>query len=163
MSQLRDEAEALAAALESGVCKVGEVISWADAQIMREDSPATALCEVALSYDRYPQDVAALLRKCPEAPDRSRAQRLLILLLHDRLKHDTGFADKVASAHYQMALSDEFEDPQLKSMAFWAWDALELADAGYSVESRAQITKQIAATLDHALRSGDTCWSFSFG
>src|SRR5262245_289862 len=58
MSGLRDEAEALAEALEFGVCDVAEVIAWSDAQLLREEPPPGALCEVSLAHDRYPQDVA---------------------------------------------------------------------------------------------------------
>lgn len=163
MSQLRDEAEALATALEIGICDVAEIIAWSDAQILREDSPPAALCEISVSHDRYPQDVAALLRRCPGAPVSSRVQRLLVLLVRQKLARDPGCADKVASALYQMALAEEIEDPQLKSMAWWAWDALDLADAGHIVESREQITNQMASALEDATRSGDASWSSSFG
>jgi hypothetical protein len=163
MSQLRDEAEALAIALEIGICDVAESIAWSDAKILREDSPPAALCEVAVSHNRYPQDLAGLLRQCPGTPVNSRVQQLLVLLLREKLNRDPGSADKVASALYQMALSEEIEDEQLKSMAWWAWDALDLADAGHIQESREQITKQMAATLEEAAHLGDAGWSFEFG
>ena len=162
MSQLRDEAEALATALNIGICDVAEVIAWSDAQILREESPPRALCEVSVSHDCYPQDVAALLRQCPGVPDRSRAQRLLLLLVCDKLTRDPGCADQVAKALFQMSIADEIEDPKLKSVAWWAWDALDLADAGIIVESRKQITDQMAAWLDEATRSGSESWSYSF-
>jgi hypothetical protein len=155
MSQLRDEAEALATALNFGICDVAEVIVWSDTQILREESAPTALCDVSLSHDCYPQDVAASLRQCPGTPDRSRAQRLFLLLVRDKLRKDSGCADKIASALFQMALADEIEDRHLKSVAWWAWDALDLADAGHGVESRKQITDQMAAELDAATKSGE--------
>src|SRR3954469_2618781 len=98
MSGLRDEAEALAEALEFGVCEVAEVIAWSDAQLLREDAPLRALCEVSLAHDRYPQDVAGMLRQCPGTPAKSNVSRLLVTLLDDRLKGDTGRAYQIASA-----------------------------------------------------------------
>jgi len=162
MSQLRDEAEALAKALEIGICDVAEVIAWSDAQILREDSPPVALCEVSVSHDRYPQDVAGMLRQCPGAPCKPRIQRLLVSLVREKLRCDSSHADRVASALYQMAISDEIEDSNLKSMAWWAWDALDLADAGHIQESREQITSQMVAALDEAAKSADAGWSFAF-
>ena len=86
MSRLRDEAEALAKALEIGVCDVAEVIAWSDAQILRADPPLGTLCEVSLAHDRYPQDVAGMLRQSPGTPAKSNVTRLLVTLLNDRLK-----------------------------------------------------------------------------
>jgi hypothetical protein len=128
MSQLRGEAEAPAKALEIGNCDVAEVIAWSDAQILREDSPPAALCEVSISHDRYPQDVAGFLRQFPGAPSKLRVRRLLVLLFRVKLEGDPSCADKVASSLYQMVLSEEIEDLNLKSIAWWAWDALDLAD-----------------------------------
>lgn len=162
MSQVRDEAEALATALEIGICNVAEVVAWSDAQILREKSPPASLCDVSVSHDRYQQDVAGLLRQCPGAPVKSRVERLLVLLLHEKLSRDARCADKVASALYQLALADDIENPGLKSIAWWAWDALDLADAGLFQESREQITNQVAEALDEAARLGDVDWSFAF-
>src|SRR5262249_27851149 len=136
MSGLRDEAEALAGALEFGLCDVAEVIAWSDAQLLREDPLPGALCEVSLAYDRYPQDVAGLLRQCPGTPAKSNVSLLLVTLLDHRLKGDPGRAYQVASALYQMALAEEIEDPHLREIAWWAWDALDLAEAGHIQESR---------------------------
>lgn len=163
MSQLRDEAEALATALEIGICDVAEIIAWSDAQILRQDSPPAALCDISLAHDRYPQDVAGLLRQCPGTPVKARVQRLLLLLARQKLSRGSRGADKVASVLYQMALGDDIEDSNLKSIAWWAWDALGLADAGHIEESRKQTTNQMVAALDEAAQSGDSDWSFAFG
>jgi hypothetical protein len=160
VSELRDEAEALAEALEFGICDVAEVIAWTDAQILREDPPIGALCEVSLAHDRYPQDVAGMLRQCPGTPAKSNVSRLLVTLLDDRLKGDSGRASQIASALYQMAFAEKIEDPHLREIAWWAWDALDLADAGHIQESRQQIVGQIADALDRAAANAATRWSF---
>src|SRR3712207_7908543 len=51
VSALRDEAEALAQALELGACDVAEAIAWSDAQLLRQDPPPVALCEVSRSEE----------------------------------------------------------------------------------------------------------------
>jgi len=88
MSELRDEAEALATALEIGACDVAEVIVWSDAQLLREVSPPAALCDVSLSRDAYPQDVASLLRQLPGAPDYQSVERLLLSLVDAKMRSD---------------------------------------------------------------------------
>lgn len=158
MSGRRDEAEALAEALELGVCDVAEVIAWSDAQILAEDPPPGALCEVSLASDRHPRDVASLLRQCPGTPARSNVSRLLVALLDRRLKGDGGRADQIASALFQMALSEEIEDPHLEGIALWAYDALDLAEAGYIQESREQIVGQMADALGQAVADAATTW-----
>src|SRR5262249_42554333 len=142
-----------------GVCDVAEVIAWSDAQILREDPPPAALCEVSLARDRYPQDVAGLLRQCPGTPAKSDVSRLLVTLLDDRLKGDTGRADQIESALYQMSLAEEIEDPHLWKIAWWAWDALDLAEAGHIRESRGQVVGRMADALDRAAADAATTWS----
>jgi len=159
MSQLRDEAEALARALEIGACGVDEVIAWADAQIVRESQPDWPLCEAALSRDRYPQDVAGILRQLPEPFSRRNVNQLLVTLLNARLKGDADLADRVASALYQMALADQIEDSGLKQTFWWARDALDLADAGYIAESRAQVVAEMARALEQAAEEAGIDWS----
>jgi len=100
MSRMRDEAEALARALELGLRDVPEVIAWADAQILREDRPCEALCDVSLARGRYPQDVAGMLRRFPEAPDKAEVVRLLLCLMKDWLSRDADCADWIASGLY---------------------------------------------------------------
>jgi hypothetical protein len=163
MSQLRDEAEALATALEIGACDVAEVIAWSDAQLLREDPPPAALCDVSLSYDRYPQDVAGLLRQLPGAPDKQRVCRLVVTLIDAKMRSDPSSAYRIAWSLYQMALADEIEDPRLKEIGWWAWVALDPAEAGLIQASRAQVIDKISAALREAAREADVTWSVDAG
>jgi len=163
MSQLRDEAEALARALEIGACDVDEVIAWADAQIVRESQPHRALCEAALSGGRYPQDVAGILRQLPEPPARRNVNGLLVTLLNAKLKGNFDHADRIASALYQMFLTDEIEDSGLQRTGMWAWDALDLEDAGYIAESRAHVVTEMARALQRAAEETGIAWSARVG
>ncbi len=107
MPGLRDEAEALAKALEFGICDVDEVIAWSDAQILREESPLVVLYDVSLACNRYPQDVADMLRQSAGTPDKANVGRLLVTLLDGELKRDAGRASLIASTLYHMALAEE--------------------------------------------------------
>lgn len=158
MSQQRDEAEALVIALEIGACDIAEVIAWSDAQLLREDPPSAALCEASLSQDRYPQDVAGLLRQLPGAPDKPRVARLLVTLVDAKLRDDRSRAYQIAWALYQMALADEIEDPRLKEFSWWAWDALDLAEAGILEESREQVIDRMSAALHDAAKEANAPW-----
>jgi hypothetical protein len=162
MSRLRDEAEALAKALVFGVCDVAEVIAWADAQILRECSPPEALCEVSLAHDRYPEDVARLLREWPGTPDESEVGHLLVTLLNDRLKRDTGRAEGIALALYRMAFTEKIEDPGLRDIARWASDALHLAEVESWPETRKQVVSEMTAALDRVAARSPMTWSFAF-
>ena len=77
-----------------------------------------------------------MLRQLPEPPARRNVNGLLVTLLNAKLKGNFDLADRIASALYQMYLADEIEDSGLKQTALWAWDGLDLADAGYIAESR---------------------------
>jgi hypothetical protein len=158
MSGLRDEAETLAKALEFGVCDVAEAIAWADARLLREVRPPRALCEVSLSQGRYPQDVAGLLRQCPGTPDESAVWRLLTVLLKDLLNGGEAQAGRVASGLYQMAIAEAIEAPRLRMVAWWAWDALDLAAGGQIEESREDIVRGMADALEEAVGNSATTW-----
>ncbi|MDR3622847.1 MAG: hypothetical protein P4L85_26070 [Paludisphaera borealis] len=164
MSQLRDEAEALAKALEFGVCDVAEVIAWSDAQVLREDQPPFGwLCDVSLARDLYPQDVAGMLRQCPGTPAKSNVSRLLVILLNDRLKSGTGCSSRIASLLYKLTFANEIEDLHLREIARWIWDAIDDGEAGQIQETREQVFGEMADALDRAATDAATTWSFRVG
>lgn len=161
MSRMRNEAEALARALEFSLRDVPDVIAWADAQILREDRPSEALCDVSLARGRHPLDVAGMLRRFPGAPDNPEVARLLLSLMRDRLSREEAWADRVAWMLYQMELAGELENPHLRWVSRWAWDALDLADSGYVEESRESIIRQMVDALDEATADNSSEWSFA--
>src|SRR5258708_38257213 len=98
MLPLRDEAEALATALEIAAIDVDEVVDWADVQIAAQEEPHWALCNVATSRGKYPQDVASELRQLPDRADPAVVRSLLVQLIARKLKHDESRAYQLASA-----------------------------------------------------------------
>ncbi len=128
-------------------------------RLLREDPPPVALCDVSLSYDRYPQDVAGLLRQLPGAPIKQRVDQLLVTLVDAKMRSDPSHVYQIAWGLYQMALADVIEDPRLKEIAWWAWDALDLAESGHNQESREQVIGQMSAALHEVATDVGVTWS----
>ncbi len=159
MAALRDEAEALAIALTIGAVDVDEVIEWADAHIAALIAPHWALCEVATSRGQYPIDVAARLRELPGRADLAVSRRLVIALTARKLARDPSRANQFAVALYHMALAGEIDAPELERLAWWAWDALDLAASGMIEETPDQIVASMTEALDQALAEAPPQWS----
>lgn len=159
MSRTRDEAEALAGALELGLCDIPEVIAWADAQIAREDQPSEALCDVALARGRYPQDVAGLLRRFPGAPEKAETVRLVLTLMRERLNREDEAAEPIARMLHQMEHGGEIDNPQLMEIARWAWLVFDPWDCDYTEESRDETVRQMVDALTEATTKTPTAWS----
>jgi hypothetical protein len=85
------------------------------------------------------------------------------MLLNGKLKGDVGRAGQIASGLYQLALADDIQDSPLRDIAWWAWDALDLAEAGIIQESREQVVSQMANALDRAAAEAEGTWSFRVG
>jgi hypothetical protein len=145
--ETRTQAEAFAAALEVGAATVHDVADWADAIIEREASPHWSICELARCRNLYPPDVVHLLRDVPGASDRSETHRLLMQMLGESLAKDSRRANQIASSLYSLAMADEISDPDLKALAWWAWDALDLADSGLIAETRNEIVEAMRSAL----------------
>jgi len=157
MSELIDEAHVFAKALELGLSDVAEVVAWADARLLREDRPPVMLCDASLARGRDPQDVAAILRHCPGTPNESEVGRLLTAFLRDRLRAYPGEVGRIAEILYRLAIAEAIESPRLSEVALWAWDALDLAEAGYIDMTHEQIVHIIEHTLDEAA-GNSTIW-----
>ena len=157
MPPLRDEAEALAIALEIAAVDVDEVIDWADAMIAVEDKPHWALCNVATSRGKYPQDVASELRQLPDCADPVVVRSLLVQLIARKLRHDESRAYQLASALYRMASANEIDDPELRELAWRAWDALDLAANRSIAETPAQVIERMRDILDRASVAAAQC------
>jgi hypothetical protein len=157
MSSLRDEAEALAYALEMSAVDVGEVIDWADAQIAAQAAPHWSLCEAATSRRKHPLDLASELRQVPGPSDPASVRSLLTQLIARKLRADASRAHQLASALFQMALDEEISDPELLELAWWAWDALDIADTGAISQTRSEIVERMLTVLERAAKDAARC------
>lgn len=151
---LKNQAEALAVALEIGVSSVRDVVAWADAVIETEEHPHWSVCELATMGSRYEPDVVHALRDVPGVVDKAWVRDELVRRLAQGLAEDRTRADRIASALYQLALKNELPQGDLLSLAWWAWDGLDLADQRLVEETRDQvIDKMLVALKDAASKS----------
>jgi len=143
----RTEAEVLARAIEIGALSVADAVKWADDVVERENHPDWSICEIAMSARKSEPDVVASLREVPGRFEEREVWRRLIRVLADGLEHDRRRADQIASSLYRLALADELPDERLRKLAWWAWDGLDLADAGLSQQTREQVVDELIAGL----------------
>ncbi|WP_165246236.1 hypothetical protein [Paludisphaera soli] len=157
MARLRDEAEALAEALEFGLCDVRDAVAWADAWILREDVPHERLCDVSLASGRTPRAVMDLLHEFPGEPDRGAVDGLVLTILADRMRREPAPTAEVAWILNRMAHEGRLPDGHLCEVAWCARH--ELADAddlGITVE---EVAANLRSALDAATASTPARWS----
>jgi hypothetical protein len=153
MHSLKSEAEAFAIALEAGASDVGDVVKWADRQIECIDHPDWSLCEVSLSRSKRPDDVARLLRRIPGSVDTSSMIRIVLELMKKKLISDPLLAGPITKTLFHMAAYDDLiDDPAMKAVSLWAWDALDLAEGGYTNETPQHVVRHLIDAIDQALK-----------
>jgi hypothetical protein len=140
----------LARALEIGALSVEDAVAWADGVISREDHPDSSICEVAMAGRKYPQDLVSLLREVPGRFDETEVRGKVLRILAEGLQQDRRRADQVAHCLYQLALAGDVDDQRLHRIAWWAWDGLDLADAGLIQQTREQVIDELVAALHEA-------------
>lgn len=151
-SNLRNSAEALAVRLEIGAAGVADAVAWADSVMAAESHPHWSVCEVATMGKSYEPDVARALREVPGEFDEKWLCQEVIQQLARGLAEDRTRADKIASALYELAWADELPEGELLSIAWWAWDALAMADDGTVEMTRDQVVDQMLEALWAAAR-----------
>ena len=155
---LRNEAEVLAAALEVDAGSVSEVVAWAEAVIAAEEHPHFSVCELATMEASFEPDVVHALREVPGVVDETWVRAEFVRRLAQgfaqgfaqALAEDHRRADRIAEALNQLALADELPEGELLSLAWWASDALDLADQGDIEETRDQVIAKMLVWLNDA-------------
>lgn len=148
MSQnVKNEAEALAVALDFDAIGGAEVTEWADSVIEREEHPHWSICELATMDTRDWADLVRALREVPGTADKRAMQVELVRRLARALAEDHGRADRIAVSLYRLALAGHLPEGEVQSLASWAWDAMHLADQGIADETYEQVVARMLATL----------------
>lgn len=149
----RTEAEVIARAIEVGALSVADAVQWADDVIDREEHPHVSICEVALCARKYEPDVVAALREVPGAFDEHEVRRRVVDLLAEGLERNRDRANLIARSLYELAMADNIDGDRLRSIAWWAWDGLDLADAGLLHQTRDEVIDELIAALREAADS----------
>jgi hypothetical protein len=147
---VRTEAEVIARAIEVGALSVGDAVQWADGVIDREEHPHYSICDVALCARKYEPDVVAALREVPGAFDEYEVRRRVVQLLADGLERNRDCANLIARSLYELAMANNIDGDRLRSIAWWAWDGLDLADAGLLHQTRDEVIDELIAALREA-------------
>jgi hypothetical protein len=63
----------------------------------------------------------------------------------------------LASALFQMTSANEIDDPELRGLPWWAWDALDLAANRYIAETPAQVIERMRDILERASVTAARC------
>lgn len=147
---LKNEAEVFAVALEVGAVSVGDIVEWADAVIEKQEHPHWSICELATMGASYEPDVVHALREVPGTADGVWVRSELVRRLAQGLAEDASRADRIASALYQLALAGQLPEGPLLSLAWWAWDALDLADQRMVEETREDVIAKMVVALNEA-------------
>ena len=154
-SNLRTHAEALRIALDVGAASVDDAVAWARTVVTQSDHPHWAFCELATCSGKYPPDLHEFLGAVPGIVDEVSARALVVSMLADSLDAHPERADQIAQSLYQLALAGDLKDSPLAEVAWWSWDALDLADAGHIAESRNDVIEQMKAALRAAIIPAD--------
>jgi|GEM_PF-4227744 len=101
VNRVKEEAEALRAGVWIAVVDLKEVTAWALQTIGALPEPHWSLCELASTPQ--PSDLQRLLVAVPGTADSTVVWKLLVRLLHRRLKSDRGSAEEIASLLAQLA------------------------------------------------------------
>jgi hypothetical protein len=149
-ADLRTQAEAMRIAIEIGAVSVEQVVDWARTIVAASDQPHWSICELATCPDRYPPDLNEFLLAVPGSPDLLAARAIVVRMLSDTLWANPNRADQVARSLYDLAVAGDLEDSPLREIAWWAWDALDLADSGMIEQTRADVVAQMHAAFQKA-------------
>jgi hypothetical protein len=94
--------------------------------------------------------VVAALREVPGAFDEYEVRRRVVHLLADGLERNRDRANLIARSLYELAMANNINGDRLRSIAWWAWDGLDLADAGLLHQTRDEVIDELIAALREA-------------
>lgn len=127
---LREDAEALAMALELGFAAVEDAVSCADTRITALERPPGALIDVALAGRKPALEVAHLLRTIPGEIDPGRVSRRVIARFASDLEGGRATPERVVRALCSMQLEGRVPDPEAASEIGRLDDVFSLARDG---------------------------------
>ena len=129
MSSFRNQAEAYAQALETGLLETQTVVAWADREIARSDIPPPPLIEVSLAGDDVNALVSAL-RGLPGEPDLLQASRLLLGHMGRALEKDPSLVEPIVEKLFRMAIDKALPEPEREDEVYAMEGILDSIQAG---------------------------------
>jgi hypothetical protein len=99
---LKDQAEFLARAIESGLRTVPDVIAWADEKIVQLETPPYWLLELSLMGTSKAQDVVNVLREAEGVVDDAKVSQVYFGVLLERIGSDVWTAEECCRFLYRI-------------------------------------------------------------
>ena len=140
MDRLKSEAEAIAIALEEELVDVAQAVVWADDQIIAGDTPAVAICDVAMAGGKCVHDVVGMLRSVPGEHDQTGVAQRVVQYALNALDQGRDASD-VARTLFRLASSEKLPVGEFERMACCFWDDIDLARDGYGTQSEAEVVE----------------------
>ena len=151
LADLRTQADAFQTALKIGAASVDDVVTWARDIVLKTEDPHWSFCELALCSDKYPAELNEFLTEVPGSLDAMQARVIVIRMLSASLTAHPDRANQIAHSLFDLASGGHLDDSPLQAIAWWAWDALDLADAGLIAETRGDVLLKMQAAFDEAV------------
>src|SRR5512142_2383526 len=99
-------------ALQLGVCTVGDVIRWSDAEIARLEEPPLALIELALLENGNPLDVISKLYQLSAGAPALSVLRRVLGQAHEELVRHPELGPILARGLYQIYVESGYRVPE---------------------------------------------------
>ncbi len=145
---LKEEAYALAVAVEAGLASVDVAISWADRLIAVAPRIPGVLLAVSMPQNGHPQDVVRPLKELAAGVEPGRAVRRVIALMRERFITDPEAYPKLTADLERLALQGIVPNEQAASQMARLDDARLLAEAG-TYGSPADILHEFSVFLEN--------------
>jgi hypothetical protein len=135
---LKDQAEFLARALESGLKTVPEVIAWADENIMRLESPPHWLLELSMMGKAKGQDVVQALHGVAGIANETSILRAFFSLILEKIRSTEMSVEESCRILYR----GKFQFPEAQARA------IQDFDDRYDWSHDADMTSHVPADID---------------
>jgi hypothetical protein len=125
------EAAARMFAVKYGAVELSELIAWADAIILKLETPPTELFDISLAKS-LSQTVSALnelsIGALSNKPELSKA---IFGILHNYLNSENPNYERISKALFDMYMENLIPDSESGQYMVSYWDELDLAELGY--------------------------------
>lgn len=126
--EIEIEAAARILAIKYGAVELGELIEWADLQILKEASPHSNLIDLSLA--KTLGEAVSALNKFETPKDCAAVAKLAFRFFHQSLLSGAGNYQTIAKGLYDMALEGFMPKPESEGAMLSFWDSIDLAIDG---------------------------------
>ena len=128
---IKIEAAARMFAVEYGAIELSELISWADAIILKVENPPTELFDISLAKS-VTQTVSALNELGAGAlNDKSELSKVVFEIFYNYLNSENPNYERIAKALFDMCMEELVPDTESGKYMISYWDELDIPELGH--------------------------------